>query len=138
MLAQYLVSLGATNLQKSKINNATAVNSSQVNKERTFHVHLLMESFCIVFQKYILRLGFRLGLVLTVFLISHQYSGSRSYKTILIKNEFLLSISITPMGSLRPSRIRCKMNSDDTLVNIRGSVIELTAFLLVKAKPQQQ
>ena len=28
-----------------------AVNSPQVNKERTFHVHLLVESFCIAFHK---------------------------------------------------------------------------------------
>ena len=27
-----------------------AVNSPQVNKEMTFHVHVLVESFCIVFQ----------------------------------------------------------------------------------------
>ena len=48
MLAQYLVSLEATNLQKSKTESVKAVNSPQVSKEGTFHVHLLMESFCIV------------------------------------------------------------------------------------------
>ena len=55
MLAQYLVSLGATNLLKVKEKNVKAVNSPQVKKERKFRVNLLVESFCIVFQKYIFR-----------------------------------------------------------------------------------
>ena len=63
------------------------VNSPQVNKERIFHVHLLAESFCIVFQKYILRQSFRLSLVLNLFLIVHQFSGSCSYKTALVEKE---------------------------------------------------
>jgi len=45
MLAQYLVSLGPTNLRKSKTKNVIVINSPQVNKERIFHVHLLMDSF---------------------------------------------------------------------------------------------
>ena len=51
MLAQYLVSLGDTNLLKSKTKSDKAANSSQVYKERIFDVHLLVENFCIVFQK---------------------------------------------------------------------------------------
>ena len=43
MLAQYIVSLGATTLQKSK-KSVKAVNFPQVNKETTFHVYLLVES----------------------------------------------------------------------------------------------
>ena len=35
MIARYLVSLGATNLQKSKTKSVMAVNSPQVDKERT-------------------------------------------------------------------------------------------------------
>ena len=41
MLAQYLVSLGATNLRKSKTKSVKAVDFPQVSKERTFHVQLL-------------------------------------------------------------------------------------------------
>ena len=87
MLAQYLVSLGAANLRKSKSKIFKAVNSPQVNKERTFHVHLLLESFCIVIQKYILQQGFSLSLVLNLFLIFHQISRSSSYKIVLIEKE---------------------------------------------------
>ena len=70
-----------------------AVNSAQVNKERTFLVHFLMGSFCIVIQAYILRQSFRPSLVLNLFLIFHQISGSCSYKIVLImkkecKNSF--------------------------------------------------
>ena len=87
MLANYLVSLGANNMRKPKKRSAKAANSPQVNKERTFHDHLLMESFCIIFQKYILRQGFRLSLVLNLFLILHQSSGSCYYKIVLMKKE---------------------------------------------------
>ena len=45
MLAQYLVLLGATNSQKSKSKSGMRVNSPQVNKKRTIHFHLLIESF---------------------------------------------------------------------------------------------
>ena len=38
MLAQYLISQGATNLQKLKTKSVKAVDSPQVSKERTFHV----------------------------------------------------------------------------------------------------
>ena len=48
MLAQYLASQGAANLQKSKTNSVKGVNSPQVNKERIFHVPLLVVSFCTV------------------------------------------------------------------------------------------
>ena len=54
MITQYLVSQGASNLQKSKTKSVKAVNCPQVNKEMTFHCQLLMESFCIIFEKYIL------------------------------------------------------------------------------------
>ena len=63
MLAQYLVLLGVNNSQKSKRSDKS-VNSSQVNKERTSHVHMLVKNFCIVVQKYFLRQGFRLRPVL--------------------------------------------------------------------------
>ena len=76
LVVQYLVSLGATNLQKLKAKSLKAVNFPQVNKERKFCVHLLVEGFCIVFQKYVLRQNFKLSFVLTLFLIFHQISGS--------------------------------------------------------------
>ena len=84
MLAQYLSSLGATNLRKSKKTSGKAVNSSQVHKGR-FHVFSLLECFCIVFQKYMLRKGFMLSQVHNFFLIFHQISSSWSYKIVLIK-----------------------------------------------------
>ena len=87
MLAEYLVSLGATNLQKSKAKGIKVVNSPQASWERIFHVHLLVENFCIVFQKYILRQGFGLSLALNLFLIFHQISGSCSYEIVLIKRK---------------------------------------------------
>ena len=46
--------LGTTDLQKWKAKCFQAVNSFKVKKDMTFRVHLLVESFCIVFQKYIL------------------------------------------------------------------------------------
>ena len=52
MLAQYLALLGANYLRKSTQRNDKALDSSQVNKERTFHIYLLVGSFYIVFQKY--------------------------------------------------------------------------------------
>ena len=53
MLPHYRVSLGATNAlnQRKRFN---VVNSPQVSKERTLRVHLLVERFCIIFQKYFL------------------------------------------------------------------------------------
>ena len=38
------------NLQKSKANSVIAVNSPHVNKGRTFRVHLLAESFFMIFK----------------------------------------------------------------------------------------
>ena len=68
-----------------KEKSVRAVNSPQDNKERTFFVHFLVESFCIVFQKYFLQQGFRLRFFLTLFLIFYQTSGSCSYKLFPIK-----------------------------------------------------
>ena len=39
---------------ENQIKSFKAVNSPQVSKERTFHVHLLVKSFGIAFDKYIL------------------------------------------------------------------------------------
>ena len=81
-------------MRKSKTKGIKAVNSPQVNKDRAFNIHFVVESFCIVFQKYILRQGFRLSL-LNLFLIIHQISGSCSYNIVLIKRECkLLSLQI--------------------------------------------
>ena len=99
MFAQHLVLLGATNLRNaekgplvsfnSSFNSCRfhvkAVSSPQVNKERIFHAYLLVESFCHVFQKYLLRQSFRLSIDLNLFLIFHQISGSFSYKIVLIR-----------------------------------------------------
>ena len=80
-----------------------AVNSPQVNKEITFHAPLLVESFCIVLQKYILRQGFRLRLVLSLFLIFQQISSSCSHKSVLIKNKECMSNQVVTLaGSLKP------------------------------------
>ena len=54
MLPQYRALQEVTNLRKSITRNARAVDAPQISKKKTFHVHLLVESFCIVFQKYIL------------------------------------------------------------------------------------
>ena len=86
MLAEYLALQGATSLRKSKKRSARADDSPRVIKERSFHVYLLVESFCIVFQKYILRQGFRLSFVLSWLLIFDQFSGSCSYKIDLTKS----------------------------------------------------
>ena len=72
-------------MRKSKTESIMAVNSPQAKKERAFHFLSLVESLCIVFQKYFLRQGFRLSLVLNLFLIFHQISGSRSYRIVLIE-----------------------------------------------------
>ena len=53
-------------MRKSKKRSLAAVNSPQVNQERTFRVNLFVESFYFVFQKYILRQGFKLSLVLFI------------------------------------------------------------------------
>ena len=57
-----------------------AVSSPQISKDNTCHVYLLAESFCIVFQKCVLRQCFRLSLVLNLSLIFHQRSGRTSSK----------------------------------------------------------
>ena len=80
MLAQYLALQGATNLRKSMKRSAKAVDSPQVNEERTFHIQLSVERFSIVFQIYILRQGFRLSFVLNLLLIFDQTSDSCSCK----------------------------------------------------------
>ena len=71
---------------KSKMRSYKAVNSSQANKERTFYVHVLVESFCILHKNKILQLFFSLMLVLNLLLIFHQISGPCFYNTVLIKS----------------------------------------------------
>ena len=44
MLAQYLVLLGAISSRKSKKKSVKAVNCPQIKKERTFHVHSLVQA----------------------------------------------------------------------------------------------
>ena len=61
-----------------------AVNSPQANKERTLHVHMSVESLRILLPKCILQLFFNLRLVINLFLIFHQISGSCSYKVVLM------------------------------------------------------
>ena len=85
MLAQYLASLRATNLRKSK-KSVKAVNSPQVNKERTFDVHLLVKSFYIIFQIYILRQDLKVSLVLNLFLVFYQLSDSCIKKRVIACN----------------------------------------------------
>ena len=51
MLAQYLVSLRATNSRKSMRSNK-AVNSLQASKERTFRANMLVESLYILGQRF--------------------------------------------------------------------------------------
>ena len=85
ILAQYLVSLGATILQKSKSRSDKAVNSLKVNKKKIFHGHMLEERLCIVVKKHVLRQCFRLKHVLNQLLMFHQTSGSCSYKMVSIK-----------------------------------------------------
>ena len=85
ILAQYLVLLGATILQKSKSRSDKAVSSLKVNKERKFHAHMLDKRLCIIVQKHVLRQCFRFKLVLNLLLMFHQTSGSCSYRIDLIK-----------------------------------------------------
>ena len=54
MLAQHLVSLGVTTLQKSKSSSDKGVNSLKANKKKIFHVHMLEERLHIVVQKHVL------------------------------------------------------------------------------------
>ena len=75
MLAQYLVSLGAANLRISKARCIKAANSPYGKKEKPFNGHLLVESFCIVFQKYFLRQGSRLSLAFNLVLISTKFQA---------------------------------------------------------------
>ena len=53
-----------------------------------FHVHMLIENFCIVVEKYILRQCFSLKLVLNLYSMFHQISGAFSYKIVLIKKVY--------------------------------------------------
>ena len=79
----------AERVSYEKKNSVDTVDSPQDGNKRMLHVHLLVESIYIIFQKYILRQGFRLGLVLNLFLIFHQTSGLCSYKVVPIKNSVL-------------------------------------------------
>ena len=88
MVAQHLVLQGAKNSQQSKRRSDKAVNSLQANKERIFHVHMLVESLCIAIQKYVLWQCSGLKLVLNFFLMFHQTSGLCSYKIFLIKRVY--------------------------------------------------
>ena len=90
MLAQHLALQGATNLRRSMKRSVEAVDSPQLKKERTFHVHLSLESFGIIFHIYILRQGFRLSFVLNLFLIFYQISVSCFYKKQLYRNSDVL------------------------------------------------
>ena len=81
MLAQDLVSQGATNSQKSKRINDKAVDSLHASKD-------IVEKLCFVAQKYAVRQCFILKLVLNLKLIIHQISVSCSYKTVLIKRVY--------------------------------------------------
>ena len=56
---------------------------SYVNKEMTLLAHLLVESFCIAFQEYILQQVLRLSLVLHLLLIFYQIAGFCSSKIVL-------------------------------------------------------
>ena len=71
-------------MRNLKAINVLAVNSPQFNKESTFRVYWLVVSFCILFQKYILRQGFRLSLALNFFLNFHKIPPSCSYKKCLV------------------------------------------------------
>ena len=86
ILAQYLILQGAACFPKSKRRNDKAVNSLQDTKERILHVHMLVESFCIVVQKYVYdNVAIVVKLDLSLFLIFHQISGLFYYKIVLIK-----------------------------------------------------
>ena len=65
MLVQYPVSLEATNLQKSKKKSVKGISSPQVNMERTVHVHLLVESFYIIFRNSFVDIALGSALFLT-------------------------------------------------------------------------
>ena len=85
MLAQYLVSLARSNqFAKIKEKRCQGCQFSSFSKEKTFQIHLLVESFCIVFQKSILRKCFKLSLILNLFLIFDQISDLCSHKIFLI------------------------------------------------------
>ena len=56
-----------------------AVNSSQVNKERTFHVHMLVERLCIL-RKIHFTIVFPSQACSYLFLILHQISGSCAFE----------------------------------------------------------
>ena len=80
-------------MRKSIKNSVKVINIPQVNLKMSSHVHLLVESFCIVFEKYILRQSFRLNLVLNFFLIFDQLSGSCSYKIVPIETRERLVVA---------------------------------------------
>ena len=70
------VLLGTVCSRKSKRRSDKAVNAPQAGKERTFHVHMFVETLCIVDLKYVLPQCLILSFVLKFFLIFHQISGS--------------------------------------------------------------
>ena len=84
MSAQYLVSMEQLICEKPR-RIAVTVNSPQVYNKKDVSWPFIVESFCIVFRKYILLQDFRLSLVLNLFLISHQISGLFSYEIVLMK-----------------------------------------------------
>ena len=84
MLAQYLVLLGATGLRKSKKKcQVCQFLVSQVNKEKTFHVHLLLENFYIISKNTFYNKASGSAL----FLIFKQIQSSCFYKIVLIKEK---------------------------------------------------
>ena len=119
-MAQCLLSLGATNLRKSEKESAKAVSSLQVNKKGP-PVLLLVEGFCIIFQKYFLQ-SFRLSLVLTLLLICHQISGSYSYKIVLVENEF----TVFPLKSAQGAHL--KVSLPEEAVTRGGTCLQIWFF----------
>ena len=79
--------MGAVKSPNNSIHHLLHKIKDIVNKRKTFHIHLLVESFCIIFQKCILRQGFWFCFVLNFFLIFDQISDSCSSKIVLYKRE---------------------------------------------------
>ena len=61
MLEQYLVWLWATNSRISMRRGDKAAIFSQASKERLLHLHMFVQSFCVILQKYILQQSFESG-----------------------------------------------------------------------------
>ena len=60
-----------------------AVNSPQANKERAFHVHMLVENVCILRENQVYNCSSASGL----FLIFRQILGSCSYNIVLVNKK---------------------------------------------------